>query len=683
MNTPSGTRVPARRAAAAAFTAILVLFSTAPTGAQSRDLARFERAKEQFRQGMVHFNTMRYLASVEFFRKALSIHPDYYTAREYLARSYRLAGFTEEALGEWEILADESPDNPLVRAKIDAIRFREGGLFAPGRSGEFVLADEYASADLKRFRFPNPVDVAVDSRRNAYITSFSSGKLVKIDPNRQGVDSFVPAMDSRLYGIDHFGGRLAVTDFGRDCVYLMNETMKILKTFGSTGSGEGLFHGPQGVCFDPKGNIYVVDSGNHRVQKFDGEGAFILSFGRQGSYEGELNKPSDCAAGKERVYVADTGNNRLAVFDDSGNFLENLSVEGMERPRGVTLSGSSLVLADEKTGLVFYDIVNKNATAFSSWEGGKRSFRRPFAGLFDRDGFLYCLDYLQERLFIFSPLERRYSNYDLEISSIDARKFPTVALYLNVRDRAGRPLYGLTRDNFAVTEDGARPSGIYVDYLRDKAPSASMVLCVDRSRSMSAYHNDIPWVAEFVLKKMRKNDSLKVAGFNDDYRTENDFDWSRRRALKALRARSYGEGRDIGKALYNAIADVVPKINRRGVILVTDGYVAEDSFARYSEKIVIDYARSHHVPVFIVCLREKNPALERIAAATGGAIYTAREMDGLRSIYDRVRGGEEYRYVLVYSTFKSPTLKGWWSDIRVEVDYRGQKGTEWGGYFVP
>ena len=111
--------------------------------------------------------------------------------------------------------------------------------------------------------------------------------------------------------------------------------------------------------------------------------------------------------------------------------------------------------------------------------------------------------------------------------------------------------------------------------------------------------------------------------------------------------------------------------------------MAEDSFARYSEKIVIDYARSHHVPVFIVCLREKNPALERIAAATGGAIYTAREMDGLRSIYDRVRGGEEYRYVLVYSTFKSPTLKGWWSDIRVEVDYRGQKGTEWGGYFVP
>lgn len=667
----------------AAFISVILVLPVAPAGAQSRDLVRFEKAKEQFRQGMVHFNNMRYLASVEFFRKALVIHPDYYTAREYLARSYRLAGFTDEALNEWEILSDEAPDNALVRSKIDAIRFREGGLFAPGRTGEFVLADEYVSADLKRFRFPHPVDVAVDTGRNAYITSFSSGKLVKIDPNRQGIDVFAPALDSKLYGIDYFGGRLAVTDFGRDCVYLMNEGMKILKTFGSSGNGEGLFHGPQGVCFDSRGNIYVVDSGNHRVQKFDDNGTFILSFGRQGSYEGELNKPSDCAADRERVYVADTGNNRVAVFDDSGNFLNNLSIEGSERPRGITLNNSSLIVADEKRGLLFYDPAGGNAARFASWEDGKRSFRRPYAGLVDRDGFLYCLDYLQERLFIFSPLERRYSNYDIEIASIDVKKFPAVALYLNVRDRGGKPLYGLTRDNFSVTEDGARPSGIYVDYLKDRLPSASMVLCVDRSRGMSGYHGDIPWVAEFVLKKMRKDDSLKVAGFNDDYRTENDFDWSRRRALRALKTRVYGEGKDIGKALYNALADAAPRINRRGVILLTDGIVAEDSFVRYSEKIVIDYANSHHIPVFIVCLKEKNPTLERIAVATGGAVFTAREMDGLRSIYDRIRNGEEYRYVLVYSTFKSPTLKGWWSDIRIEVNYRKQKGTEWGGYFVP
>ena len=39
--------------------------------------------------------------------------------------------------------------------------------------------------------------------------------------------------------------------------------------------------------------------------------------------------------------------------------------------------------------------------------------------------------------------------------------------------------------------------------------------------------------------------------------------------------------------------------------------------------------------------------------------------------------------MVVYSTFKSPSLKGWWADVKIEVAYKGQKGLEWGGYFVP
>jgi len=29
------------------------------------------------------------------------------------------------------------------------------------------------------------------------------------------------------------------------------------------------------------------------------------------------------------------------------------------------------------------------------------------------------------------------------------------------------------------------------------------------------------------------------------------------------------------------------------------------------------------------------------------------------------------------------SLTGWWSDVTVNVSYKGQKGTEWAGYFVP
>jgi NHL repeat len=50
------------------------------------------------------------------------------------------------------------------------------------------------------------------------------------------------------------------------------------------GSGTGQFNAPQGVTVDSSGGVYVVDWNNHRVQKFDSEGNFLLMLG------GEVNK---------------------------------------------------------------------------------------------------------------------------------------------------------------------------------------------------------------------------------------------------------------------------------------------------------------------------------------------------------------------------------------------------------
>ena len=75
--------------------------------------------------------------------------------------------------------------------------------------------------------------------------------------------------------------------------------------------------------------------------------------------------------------------------------------------------------------------------------------------------------------------------------------------------------------------------------------------------------------------------------------------------------------------------------------------------------------------------------LKKIARETGGGIYRPGDVDTLRDLYDSIKQSEEYRYILVYSTFKLPSFRGWWSDVRIEVDYKGQKGIVRGGYFVP
>src|SRR5664279_493384 len=50
--------------------------------------------------------------------------------------------------------------------------------------------------------------------------------------------------------------------------------------FGSEGTGDGQFRGPAGVAVDQASNdVYVVDRGDNRVEKFEASGAFVDAFG--------------------------------------------------------------------------------------------------------------------------------------------------------------------------------------------------------------------------------------------------------------------------------------------------------------------------------------------------------------------------------------------------------------------
>ncbi len=60
---------------------------------------------------------------------------------------------------------------------------------------------------------------------------------------------------------------------------------------------KGKWTHPAGVAADAKGNIYVSDQGNNRIQKFDAKGKFLLKWGVQGRQDGQLNAPAALAHG--------------------------------------------------------------------------------------------------------------------------------------------------------------------------------------------------------------------------------------------------------------------------------------------------------------------------------------------------------------------------------------------------
>jgi DNA-binding beta-propeller fold protein YncE len=120
--------------------------------------------------------------------------------------------------------------------------------------------------------------------------------------------------------------------------------------FGMAGKGNGQFEFPRNVAIDAQGNIYVADSDNHRIQKFDPDGNFVAwvgkctggvncdlvnqrsmgfsctaatcSGGGPGSNPGQFNGPHGITIKNGKLYVADRQNHRIQVLDLVTGILE-------------------------------------------------------------------------------------------------------------------------------------------------------------------------------------------------------------------------------------------------------------------------------------------------------------------------------------------------------------------------
>jgi sugar lactone lactonase YvrE len=108
-------------------------------------------------------------------------------------------------------------------------------------------------------------------------------------------------------------------------------TKPVLQFGTNSGAGPSQFKGATDLAADNRnGDIYVVDGGNNRVQRFDRDGRFISEFGTAGRGNGQFDRPYGIAIDKEGyIFVSDTGNKRIQKFapgrlSNAGNALNNV-----------------------------------------------------------------------------------------------------------------------------------------------------------------------------------------------------------------------------------------------------------------------------------------------------------------------------------------------------------------------
>jgi hypothetical protein len=77
------------------------------------------------------------------------------------------------------------------------------------------------------------------------------------------------------------------------------------------------------VAVDSSGSVYVADTLNHRIQKFDSDGGYLTQWGSKGSGNGQFSMPMNVAVDSSgNVYVADYENHRIQKFAQGGLVLQ-------------------------------------------------------------------------------------------------------------------------------------------------------------------------------------------------------------------------------------------------------------------------------------------------------------------------------------------------------------------------
>lgn len=106
-----------------------------------------------------------------------------------------------------------------------------------------------------------------------------------------------------------------------------------------------LFYRVRGISLDSEDNIYVVDSGNYRIQKFDRNGKYQQTIGRKGEGPGEFRRPLGISFNSEdNIYVREF--RKMHIFNTIGEFKRNFHFDLYLGDFAVDLEGNILAYAD-------------------------------------------------------------------------------------------------------------------------------------------------------------------------------------------------------------------------------------------------------------------------------------------------------------------------------------------------
>lgn len=201
----------------------------------------------------------------------------------------------------------------------------------------FTIGGEDGEGALRK-----PLGIDTDGTGNLYVADVTAKEVKVYTRDGKFLRKIAGAkLFDRMSSVtvDQAGSRLYVVDIGgvssehHRVLVFDAQSGEHLSDIGKRGTGPGEFNLPRDIAVGKSGELYVVDGGNFRIQKFDASGKHLKSFGTPGKQGGNFARPKEIAVdGDDNLYVVDSAFGNFQIFNSDGALL--MSVGGRSEADG-------------------------------------------------------------------------------------------------------------------------------------------------------------------------------------------------------------------------------------------------------------------------------------------------------------------------------------------------------------
>jgi Ca-activated chloride channel family protein len=276
---------------------------------------------------------------------------------------------------------------------------------------------------------------------------------------------------------------------------------------------------------------------------------------------------------------------------------------------------------------------------------------------------------------------------DDDTITIDAALVNT---YVSVRDKRGRPVPGLTKDDFTVLDDGKEEPIIY--FSEESNQPLRLALVLDRSRSVEKVMGLAQAAAHDFFSSLLSpgRDSACVVTFDSGVYLAQDFTDDPAALARAVSGLTAAGGTSIFDAIYKTSRDKLSRTDqaRRVILLITDG---DDTTSRASIEQATQMAVENNVTVYALRLPHEHslnsrdlrgkPVLDRLTETTGGRqVYFDGDKVRVAGFFNAMLSEMRSQYSIGYR-FQSGSSMRSFHRITIRVKEPNLKASTRSGYY--